>query len=239
MIIALTNSLALWSLLLVPCFFWGAYHYYKDQAKPEPIGMLALAIMLGYASAYLGLGLYFALERIGIRFEESMLTGTDPAGLFRYCVLVIGPVEEFVKFLPFILLLARTRYFDEENDGIIYAAFVALGFALHENRFYLAFLDGGPAVARAFISPIIHALFASIWGYAYGFAGRWPLPRWLTITLGLAVSMFLHGLYDYYAFAISLYRALCPPLIILLIWLWRMYTIRRYNRGLAGAVAKS
>ncbi len=238
MILAVTGNLTLWSLLLIPCFFWGAYHYYKDRAKPEPVGMLALAIMLGYASAYLGLFLYDALEAAGLRYEIGMLTGADPAGLFRYCVLVIGPVEELVKFLPFVLLLARTRHFDEEIDGIIYAAFVALGFALHENRFYLGFMEGGPAVVRAFISPIIHALFASIWGYAYGFAGRFRIPRRLTIALGLAASMFLHGLYDYYAFAISSHGAICPPLIILTIWIWRMYTIRRYNRDLAKAIAK-
>ena len=107
-----------------------------------------------------------------------------------------------------------------------------MGFALHENRYYLSVLDGGPAIVRSLISPIIHALFASVWGYAYGFSGRYKLPPLVVVVLGLLFSMFLHGIYDFYAFAISFYGALCPPLIILIIWLWRMRTIRRHTDGL-------
>ena len=72
------------------------------------------------------------------------------------------------------------KHFDEEVDGIIYAAFVGLGFALNENIYYLTMLEGGQAVARSLISPIIHALFASVWGYTYGdtaVAGSYPWTR--------------------------------------------------------------
>ena len=230
MTIAFTDSLAYWALLLVPCFFWGAYHYYKDRYKPEPIYMLILAVLLGYASAYVGLALYALLEAFGINHDPFALAEQSLSGLFWYTILVIGPIEEFAKFLPFFLILARTRHFDEELDGIIYAAFVALGFALHENRYYLSYLEGDVAVVRSLISPIIHALFASVWGYAYGFSGRFKIKPWLTITLGLLLAMFLHGIYDFYAFSVSIYGGVNPPVIILLVWLWRMRTIRRHNR---------
>ncbi len=192
--------------------------------------MLLLAVLLGYASAYFSIFLYNLLEMAGIEHNPNIGVHYDLSGLFWYTILVIGPVEEFSKFLPFILILVHSRHFDEELDGIIYAAFIALGFALHENRFYLSALEGGPAVARSLVSPIIHALFASIWGYAYGFSGRFRLPSWITITLGLMLAMFLHGIYDFYSFTISIYGGLYPPLIVLLIWIWRMYTIRRHTR---------
>jgi RsiW-degrading membrane proteinase PrsW (M82 family) len=230
----MTNSFAYWTLLVVPCFFWGAYHYYKDRHKPEPILMLVLAVVLGYLSAYIGLIMYGLLQAAGLNHDPVSLAEQSLVGLFWYTILVIGPVEEFAKFLPFALILARTRHFDEELDGIIYAAFIALGFALHENRYYLSVLDGGTAVARSLVSPIIHALFASIWGYAYGFSGRYKLPSSVVILLGLLLSMFLHGLYDFYAFAISFYGALCPPFIVLMIWIWRMRTIQYHNQSLKG-----
>ena len=232
--IAVTNTLAYWTLLIVPCFFWGAYHYYKDRHKPEPLGMLILAVVLGYVSAYIGLFFYLLLQAAGVTHDPVGLAETNIPGLFWYTILVIGPVEEFAKFLPFWVILVRMRHFDEELDGIIYAAFVALGFALHENRYYLSVLDGGVAIARSLISPIIHALFASVWGYAYGFAGRYKLPPAIVILLGLLLSMFLHGIYDFYAFAVSFYGALAPPLIVLIIWMWRMRTIRAHNQSLAG-----
>ncbi|MEX0323291.1 MAG: PrsW family intramembrane metalloprotease [Puniceicoccaceae bacterium] len=234
----ITDSLAYWAMLLVPCFFWGAYHYYKDRKKPEPILMLVLAIVLGYLSAHLGIFMYLALQAAGIDHNPFIMAQYNLSGLFWYCILVIGPIEELAKFLPFVFILARSRHFDEELDGIIYAAFIALGFALNENRFYLSMLEGGQAVARSLISPIIHALFASVWGYAYGFSGRFKIPHWLTITLGLLLAMFLHGIYDFYAFSISIYGALYPPLIVLLIWIWRMYTIRRHTDSLVQVEGK-
>jgi RsiW-degrading membrane proteinase PrsW (M82 family) len=233
--IAVTNHLAYWALLLIPCFFWGAYHYYKDRNKPEPLLMLVWAVVLGYLSAYLGLIFYVLLGEMGVEHNPFHLAEHSLPGLFWYTVLVIGPVEELAKFIPFLLILARSKHFDEELDGIIYAAFIGLGFALHENRYYLSVLEGGQAVARSLISPIIHALFASVWGYAYGFAGRFKLPAAVVILLGLLLSMFLHGIYDFYAFAISLYGGLAPPFIILMIWIWRMRTIRDHNKTLANS----
>jgi RsiW-degrading membrane proteinase PrsW (M82 family) len=193
--------------------------------------MLVLAVALGYLSAYIGLIFYAFLAAAGINHDPFGLADQSLSGLFWYTILVIGPVEEFAKFLPFALILARMRHFDEELDGIIYAAFVGLGFAMHENRYYLSELEGGIAVARSLVSPIIHALFASIWGYAYGFCGRFKAPAWLVILLGLLLSMFLHGIYDFYAFAVSVYGGLCPPFIVLMIWIWRMRTIRRHTDG--------
>jgi RsiW-degrading membrane proteinase PrsW (M82 family) len=219
-------------MLLIPCFFWGAYHYYKDRKKPEPIRMLILAILLGYASAHLSIFMYIFLQNAGIDHNPFTMAEENLTGLFWYTILVIGPVEEFAKFLPFVFILARSRHFDEELDGIIYAAFISLGFALNENQYYLSVLEGGQAVARSLISPIIHALFASVWGYAYGFSGRFKLPPWITITIGLVLAMFLHGIYDFYAFSISIYGGLYPPAIVLLIWIWRMYTIRKHNKGI-------
>ena len=235
MFLAVASPVALWALLLIPCFFWGSYHYYKDRHKPEPLAMLALAVVLGFISAYIGIFLYILVGMAGVDHDPFTLAGTSLPGLFWYTVLVIGPIEEFAKFVPFALILSRMKHFDEEVDGIIYAAFVGLGFALNENIYYLTMLDGGQAVARSLISPIIHALFASVWGYTYGFAGRYKMPAPVVIILGLLLSMFLHGVYDFYVFAVSVYGSLSAPLIVLIIWIWRMRFLRRYHEAVSGS----
>jgi len=140
---------------------------------------------------------------------------------------VIGVIEELVKFIPFWLIGMRLHHFDEPIDGIVYASFVALGFASYENWYFLPELEGGAAVARAFASPLVHVMFASIWGYACSRAkieGRPLLPAALA---GLALAALLHGLYDFVAIGLALWVHIVPPAIILAIWIWRMRLIRR------------
>jgi len=220
------DGIAYWATLLIPVFFWGAYHHYKDRHRPEPILMLVLASTLGYCSAYLAMIMYTTLDYFGLRYDAFELAESSRLGLFWYAVLAIGPIEELAKFIPFSLILIRLPHFDEPLDGVIYASFIALGFSLHENEQYLQYLESGEAVARSIASPMIHVLFASIWGYAYGYANIHKLNRVVATILGLVVSMVLHGVFDFFSIGVSAWTSVAPPLIILAIWLWRMFMIR-------------
>jgi RsiW-degrading membrane proteinase PrsW (M82 family) len=58
---------------------------------------------------------------LGFRFDAYELAQSDTFGFLLYSVLVIGVVEETVKFLPFWLVVMRISHFDERVDGLIYA----------------------------------------------------------------------------------------------------------------------
>src|SRR5690606_29807319 len=135
---------------------------------PEPPGHLLLAFLLGIASFYLGLLMYWLLGQVDQRQDAFALADTDLPGLLLYCISVIGVIEEAVKILPFVFIVLRFREFDEPVDGIIYASFIALGFAALENLYYLDSLTTAQAYARGFASPVVHIVFASIWGYHIG-----------------------------------------------------------------------
>lgn len=217
-------------LLIAPTLFWAAYHYYKDRHRPEPIANLLLSYGLGIVAGYLGLHAYRALEFVGLRYDAYELAATSLPGLFLYSLLVIGVVEEVVKFIPFWLIGMRLHHFDEPIDGIIYASFVALGFATYENYHYLLGMTGVEAVGRAIASPMVHVLFASIWGYACSRAqmsGRALLPA---AAFGLVLAALLHGLYDFVSIGLARWVHIVPPAIILAVWLWRMRLIRRLQR---------
>ena len=213
-----------WSTLLLPLFFWAAYHYYKDRHQPEPIGLLILSIVLGYISAHLGIFMYHTLDWFGLRFDAYSLSNRH---LFLYALLVIGPIEEFAKFLPFIIVVTRLRHFDEPLDGIIYSSFIAFGFSLHENQAYISSGNNLADIARAIASPIIHGLFASIWGYACGLAFHQNKSKVIFISLGLLCSMITHGIYDYFSIARSQLAHIIPPIIIGIIWFWRLAAIKQ------------
>lgn len=218
-----------WATLFLPILFWSAYHYYKDRHRPEPLILLFLSVALGYVSAYISLFLYQCLDYIGLRYDAYELAQNSSLGLLAYSVFGIGPIEELAKFIPFIFIAVRHPHFDEPLDGVIYASFIALGFSINENQGYLLHLGGWEAIARAIASPMIHVLFASIWGYAYGYADSHSINRTLFTFFALVFSMLLHGIYDFFSIGISVWTNIMPPLIILTIWAWRMCAIRKHT----------
>ncbi|MFQ6006483.1 MAG: PrsW family intramembrane metalloprotease [Woeseia sp.] len=223
------DYLACFAPLVLPVLFWAGYHYYKDRHLPEPMTKLLLSFFLGVIAAYLGKLMYSGLDLVGLRFDAFQLAGASMAAVFAYAVLVIGVVEELAKLIPFLLVVLRFRAFGEPIDGIIYASFIALGFATVENVQYFAFLDTAEALARGFAGPLVHIMFASVWGYHIGMAflrGTRLIP---TTLAAIAVTALLHGIYDFVVIALPAPLLPVAALLILAIWLWRMRLIRGLN----------
>jgi RsiW-degrading membrane proteinase PrsW (M82 family) len=225
--------------VLLPILFWAAYHYHNDRYLPEPLPHLLLAFLLGGVAAALSQGLYQGLDWIGLRHDAGYLADTSSAQLFAYSLLVIGPVEEFSKLILFVLIIVRFKEFDEALDGIIYASFLALGYAGVENWQYLDYLTPLEAVARGFASPVVHIVFASIWGYRIALAhiaGRTWLPAAL---LGFAIAAVLHGLYDFAVLLQPLSALPGAALLIVSIWVWRLRLLRRLHNDASGPTART
>jgi RsiW-degrading membrane proteinase PrsW (M82 family) len=212
--------------VLLPVLFWSGFHYYKDRHLPEPFGHLLLAFILGIASFWLGKLMYAGLGLVDLRFDAYVLAVRNPVGLFFYAVLAIGVIEELSKMVFFLLIILRFREFNEPIDGIIYASFIALGFATMENIQYLQYVSGFEAIARGFAGPLVHILFASIWGFYIGAAHLQRKPMLGTVLGALAITALLHGIYDFVAIALPVTALPASALLMLGIWMWRMYLIR-------------
>ena len=77
-----------------------------------------------------------------------------------------------------------------------------------------------------FVGPVVHIVFASVWGYYVGRAcleGRGLLRITLTALAGTAI---LHGLYDYLVIALPRFALPASAMMVLALWLWRMFLIR-------------
>jgi RsiW-degrading membrane proteinase PrsW (M82 family) len=212
--------------VVLPAMFWAIYHYRKDHNLPEPLGHLALAFGLGVVAYYLAGLMYQALGFFGLRMDAWALAETNLPGLFLYAVLGIGVIEESAKMLLYVLVIIRFREFNEPIDGIIYASFIALGFALVENLNYLQFLTAKEALGRGFAGPVVHIVFASIWGYYIGRAwlcGKKLLPILLA---ALAFTAFLHGVYDFIVIALPPPALAITAVLITGLWVWRLSLIR-------------
>lgn len=208
--------------VLLAVLFWAGYHYHKDRHLPEPAGHLLLALLLGAASALFAKAFYVSLGFVGLRYDAFELAATNPAGLFAYALLAIGPIEEFAKLLPFLGVVLHFREFDEPIDGIVYASFIGLGFAAAENLYYLQYLTPVEAAARGFASPVIHMLFASVWGYTVADAhvhGKSIIPAALR---GFAISAVLHGIYDFAVLSNPAWALPAAAALIAVLWIWRL-----------------
>ncbi len=212
--------------IVVPVVFWAGYHYYKDDCLPEPPGHLFVAFLLGVAAFYLGILGYRALDLVGLRFDAYLLAETNLGGLLLYAIFGIGLIEELAKLVPFFLVVIRFREFDEPIDGIIYASFIALGFAAVENVQYVQYLTGLEAVARGFAGPVVHIVFASIWGYYIGRAYLCRRALLRVVAGALAFTALLHGIYDFVVIALPPQALPLAALLILGIWIWRLVLIR-------------
>jgi RsiW-degrading membrane proteinase PrsW (M82 family) len=212
--------------ILLPVLFWGYYHYHKDRHLPEPVGHLVLTFFLGMLAAAVSKGLYIALGWVSLRYDAGLLADTSIIGLFAYSMLAIGPIEEFAKLLPFVLVVIRFEEFDEPIDGIIYASFIALGYAAVENILYLQFLTPVEAVARGFASPVVHILFASIWGFTIGCAYLRGESLSIGILKGFLLAAIIHGLYDFIVLQNSLIAPPIAAVLIVAIWIWRLRLLR-------------
>ena len=223
-----------WTLLffpvLVPLVFWGAYHYYHDRHRPEPIANLLLCILLGVAAAYISKFMYESLDLFGLRYDAVELGATNLPGLFLYAVLGIGLIEESAKMLPFLLVVLRFRAFDEPLDAIIYASFIALGYALIENLHYLDFLTRNEAIARGFAGPLVHIVFASVWAYYIGLAHFSSRSVMRTALTWLLVTALLHGTYDFIALGLPKIALASAAFLVVAIWIWRLNLIMKLNR---------
>jgi RsiW-degrading membrane proteinase PrsW (M82 family) len=212
--------------VILPIAFWAAYHIHVDRHLPEPATHLALAFALGVASFFLGMLMYRGLGVLGLRFDAYELARGNLPGLFLFAVLGIGVIEESVKLIPFLAVVLRFREFDEPIDGIVYASFIALGFAAVENFNYLQFLTTSAAYARGFVGPVVHIVFASIWGYYIGRAWLRRRRVALTVFASLAFSALIHGIYDFAVIGLPQPGMAIAAFLIAGLWVWRLFLIR-------------
>ncbi|MCK5686459.1 PrsW family intramembrane metalloprotease [bacterium] len=196
---------------LLPSLFWLWYFYKKDKYEPEPIKMIVKIFLLGCLSTVFAA---FGNETlIKISINSNFFANNSPLKTsFIMYFLIIGPVEEIVKFLVIKLFVFNDKNFNEIMDGIIYGITVALGFAFIENILYFykfanysgrfinpaQFQEGVFTICvRAVTANIAHAIFTGIMGYYIGIA-RFSVEKSKKYLIsGVIYAIFIHGLYDF------------------------------------------
>jgi RsiW-degrading membrane proteinase PrsW (M82 family) len=185
----------------LPTMAYLALVWWVDRYEKEPLDLLAVAFLWGaLPAALLVVSLEASLEMTlaGLGGVPSTWGATRP---------LTPLVEEIIKGSALLGLSHwRRREFNGVLDGIIYGAFVGLGFALTENffAFLVAFADGspdpGPVVfaLRGVVFGLNHPLFSALFGAGLGWA-RYQRPgplRAVVPLLCLLAAVGLHLLHN-------------------------------------------
>ena len=201
--------------------------YRADRLEKEPIGLLFRLVVLGVIATSLA-GL---TEQLG----DSLLRSVFPEENVAYNLLlyfaVVALSEEGFKYLLLKWRTWKSPHFNCQFDGVVYAVFVSLGFALWENIFYVLNFGFGTAVARAVTAVPGHAAFGVFMGVWYGVAKRYDLAGYEAESKtarrnALLIPVLLHGTYDF----IATYQNDWMSLIFLVFVIWMFRTALKLVR---------
>ncbi|MDF2521775.1 MAG: peptidase [Clostridia bacterium] len=189
------------------------YIYLRDKYEREPRRLLTKAFLSGSIAVVPIVLVELRLNLFDLE-TDSLLT----AGYTAF--IVAGLVEEGFKFLIFWLFIWRNRNFNESYDGIVYSAFISLGFATTENIGYVMLSGYHAAFIRALTAVPAHALFGVVMGYYFGVAKfKEDNMGKRYILYALMIPILLHGIYDFILFSKS--PVLLMAFIPYMLYLWR------------------
>ena len=176
-------------MALVPAIIWIGFFYRQDRLEPEPKSLVIEVFILGGLLAW----------AVGIPLVNSF---NLPSWLFNSfwtnllgAILVIGFIQEFLKYVAVRFSVFNSAEFNEKIDGIIYATAAGLGYATALNISYITSTGGvnlGMGAIRVVLTALAQASFAGVMGYFLGQQKLDMKPAWW-MPLGLLVTAILNG----------------------------------------------
>lgn len=216
---------------LAPIAILAYYIYRRDKFQKEPVKELLKAFGMGILSIPVSLLISTPLEFAGFYSMETQ-TLLDAVKL---SFLGAAIPEEIAKFLMLWLFVRKSRCFDENVDGIVYASVVSLSFAAVENILYLvtnyeSWISVG--ITRALFSVPGHFFFGVLMGYYYSLFRFYPAAGRKVKWLVLGAPILAHGLFDTVLFSVEVLPGLSAALMIAFILLCNSLR-KRASRSIA------
>ena len=183
---------------IIPAIYLMKKIWELDSFEKEPNDLLLSCVIQGVLAAFAAI----VLEMIGqgILSRSGILPGSR-----KYIIIlafaIVAVAEEGAKFYFLYRRTWREPNFDYRFDGIVYSAYVSLGFAAFENIKYVFSYGLSVAFPRAILSIPGHLGFAIVFGYFYGRAriaaslGDHSKAK-QNLILGYISAVLLHGFYD-------------------------------------------
>lgn len=216
------------TVAIVPPLLLLVITYLIDWKEREPLSLLFFLTLLGIGSFFVAfLWEMGAFAIINHFFKKCIFVRMIKA------FLVIGLGEELVKFLCLRIGSWRHSAFDYRFDGIVYAVYVSLGFAMTENVFYVMNRGYHTALYRSISSIPLHASCGVIMGIFYGYAkgcfyaGNTKGKK-KNMNTAIILSTIVHGFYDFSMVAESLIMGIIWMVFTLILFFIVLNRLMKY-----------
>ena len=187
-------------MAVVPAIILMVYVYKADKLEKESPRLIKNLVLWGILSTALAA----CTEYLGELILSNIMPMENKAYDFILYFVIVGLSEEGFKYLVLKKRTWKNKEFNCQFDGVVYAVFVSLGFALWENIKYVFTYGFGTALVRAVTAVPGHACFGVFMGVWYGLAkwmskhGRRAESKTCRI-LAVIIPTLIHGCYDYLA----------------------------------------
>jgi protease PrsW len=179
-------------LALVPAALWLWFFYRRDQLEPEPKSMVVEVFILGaLVAGALAIPLVDSVFHVNDWLYSSLATQILGG------ILVVGFIQEFLKYAAVRFSVYKSDEFDERTDGVIYSTAAGLGFATALNIAFVVNSGGvdlGLGAIRVVVTALAQASFAGIVGYFLAKEKLEGKPIWW-MPLGVTIAAILNGLF--------------------------------------------
>lgn len=192
-----------WILILaavIPAVFLMIKVYRADRMEKESGYLLRQLVIAGILSTIIAL----IEEKIG----EWILSCFVPGNKLLYQIIlyfvIVAIAEESSKYFFLKKRTWNNPEFNCQYDGVVYAVFVSLGFALWENINYVLSYGFSTAIVRAITAIPGHACFGVFMGVFYGLARKQhnrgkKFSSKIFRIFSVVLPVLLHGSYDFIA----------------------------------------
>ncbi|MDO8436257.1 MAG: PrsW family intramembrane metalloprotease [bacterium] len=184
---------------VLPSIVWLLFYLRRDT-HPESNKMILKIFFYGMIAALPAILLELGISDVisGFNFSTSV---TAILTIF----IAVAFTEELLKYLVVSGKVLKSSELDEPIDIMLYMIIAALGFAASEN--ILIMFSMGPAfllnqtfstsVFRFLGATLLHTLSSGLLGFFLAISVCKNRGGWKIFLLGLALAVFLHGLYNF------------------------------------------
>src|SRR3989338_2043680 len=203
--------------IVLPVVLWVLFLRGSDLSEPEPGKLMRKCFYSGFFVVILAGVLelvIFSLAGLPTNLL-GQVTQLDWR-ILSFGAIIIGIVEEVVKYAVLRATVFYSHDFNQIFDGIVYGITVALGFSIAENILYfLEFSEYSTgnfifaALFRALFSTLLHVMTAGIMGYYLGKAKFSLNNKKMYIVTGLVSAILIHAIFDFVIFSSVTIVTLC------------------------------
>ena len=196
----MTYNIILIFAAVIPAIGLMIYVYKADHLEKESPAMLWRLVIGGVLSSLIAL----VAERVFSLLLNITVSSASAAYNIILYFIIVAFSEEGAKYFMLRRRSWRSPEFNCQYDGVVYAVFVSLGFAIWENISYVLSYGFATAIVRAVTAIPGHACFGVFMGVFYALAKRYSLSNQkelctLFSVLAVVIPGLLHGTYDYIA----------------------------------------